>query len=125
MNVKEGNNTHDNYVYHAAKNVRNSLLNHKADMPWPPYATDLKDENILLPNSVYNLFTWIHNDYHSPYGKDGKFDIKDPSVKRLVQSFGQDLLYTVSKGRQNVPKHVALPLTVEKPYLEQRVNNVA
>jgi len=52
MNVKEGNNTHDNYVCHAAKNVRNSLLNHKAVMPWLPYATDLKDENILLPNSV-------------------------------------------------------------------------
>jgi len=45
--------------------------------------------------------------------QDGKVDIKDPSVKRLVQSFGQDLLYAVSKGRQKVPKHVTLPLTVK------------
>lgn len=114
--AEENKNTHDNYVYNAAKNVRASLLNHEAVMPWPPYAADLRDENISLPSSVYNLFAWIltdDNDFQPRYDSDEKVDLKDPSIKRLVQSFGQDLFYAVSKGRQKTPKHVALPLTVK------------
>ena len=62
-------------------------------MPWPPYATDLMDENISLPNSVYNLFAWIptdHNDFQPQNGRDEKVDLKGHSVKLLVLSLGQD-----------------------------------
>ena len=45
----------DSYIYHTAKTVRTALLNHHFDMPWPPYASDLKEDNISLPVVVYNL----------------------------------------------------------------------
>ena len=106
----------DNYVYHAAKCVRASLLNHETVIPWPPHATDLKDENIFLPSPVYNLLAWIltdENDFQAEHAKDEKVHLKDDSVHRLVQSFGQDLLYAISKGRHRTPKHLALSLTVK------------
>ena len=115
-NAVEDNNTYDNCVYYAAKNVRSSLLNYETIQPWPPYSTDLKDEHISLPSCVNNFFAWIltdDNDSQPQYASDEKVDLKDSSVKRLVQSFGQDLLYAVSKGRQKTPKHVAIPLTVK------------
>ena len=60
---------------------------------------------------------WIltdDNDFQPQYLRDEKVDLKGQSVKRLVQFFGQDLLYALSKGRQKAPKHVTISLTVKK-----------
>lgn len=96
--------TDDSYMYHAAKNIRASLLSHDTAMPLPPYATDLSVNNISLPNSVRSFLTWILTDENYQLQRD----LKHKSVQRLVKSFGQDLLYAVSKERQKTPNHVAV-----------------
>ena len=72
----------DSYIYHTAKTVRTALLNHHFDMPWPPYASDLKEDNISLPVVVYNLLAWIlTNDSESQeIPKEEKLDVKEPSI---------------------------------------------
>jgi len=108
--------SYKNYIYHATKTLRAALLNQESNMPWPPCATDIKEENVLLPNAVYNLLAWILTD-DSELGpeeeKDEKVDVKEHSTQRLVLSLGQDLLYNATKGRKKTAKHVALPLTVK------------
>lgn len=98
-------NDDEKLLYHAAKSLRSSLLNHTTSMPWPPHASDIGPSSISLPQSVLNFLTWTLT------SDDGQQ--QNLSVERIVQSFGQDLLYNVSKGRQKTPKHVALSLTVK------------
>jgi hypothetical protein len=76
----------------------------------------MKEANVSLPYAVYNLFAWIltnNGNLEPEEGEDKKVDVNDHSVQRQIMSFGQDLIYAVSKGRQKTPKHVALPLTVK------------
>ena len=113
-NVKRDSITDDNYIYYAAKNIRASLMSQDAAMPWPPHAIDVSSNRISLPDSVCNFLTWILTDDDCELQCDvDEVELKNNSVQRLVQSFGQDLLYAVSKGRQKTPKHVALSLTVK------------
>ena len=102
-------------IYHCAKTVRAAILNYDAKMPWPPNATDLKEFDVALPPVVHNLLTWILTDDkdNQPIYNNDRVTIKDPAVHRLVHSFGQDLIYSISKGRQKTPKHVALPITIK------------
>lgn len=92
-----------NYLYHAAKTVRASLLSQDVEMPWPPYANDLKEDKVLLPTSVHNLLSWIltDDDFQHGINEDERVELVDQTVKRLVQSFGQDLMYAASKGKNN------------------------
>ena len=116
MNVTRDGITNDNYMYHAAKNIRSSLLSHDSAMPWPPYATDVSDNSISLPNSVCNFLTWIltDDDCQPQCDADAKeVELKHNFAKRLVQPFDPDLLYTVPKGRRKTPKHVGLSVAVK------------
>ena len=99
-----------NHVYHAAKTVRAALLSQERNIPWPPYSTTINEENICVPNVVYNLLAWILSE--DSEGEDKKVNV-DKNCQRLVLSFAQDLLYNVSKGRMKTPKHVTLPIAVK------------
>lgn len=103
----------ENNVYHAAKTVRAALLNQEASMAWPPHSSDIKTENISVPNVAYNLLAWILSDEDRPV-EDNKVRVGvDEQCQRLVLSLAQYLLYNVSNGRHKTPKHVGLSLTVK------------
>ena len=102
-----------NHVYHAAKTVRAALLSQEPYMPWPPHANNIKEENIIVPNVVYNLLAWILSEGSAPAEESKeKLDVEE-HCRRLVFSVAQGLLYNVSNGRQKTPKHVALPFAVK------------
>ena len=92
-----------NHVYHSAKTVRAALLSQESCMPWPPYFNNIKEENILVPNVVYNLLAWIPSDCSDQDEEPKEKVDADEHCRRLVLSIAQDLLYNVSNGRQKTP----------------------
>lgn len=108
----EENRQNESYqVYHAAKIIRNLLSDVKPTMNWPPSPDDLNSGSAMIPKLVYNLFAWILSS-HSKYSEERVSDLS-PDVNRLVLSFSQDLVHSVSRGRVKTPKHVVLPMTVK------------
>lgn len=56
----------NNHVYYAAKSMRAALLNQDPCIQWPPDASVIKQDNIVVPNIVYNLLVWILSDEDKP-----------------------------------------------------------
>ena len=101
-----------NHVYHVAKSVRAALLSQEPNMPWPPFSSNIEEEN-MVPTVVYNLLAWILSEGgEGEEQKQEKVSVQG-NCQRLVLSLAQDLLYNVSNGRQKTPKHVSLPLAVK------------
>ena len=72
---------------------------------WPPTASELNESSVVLPESLRNLVTLL----------TGNSEAEELSarVKRLVNSFGQDLVYGVTCGSQRTPKHILLPYAIK------------
>lgn len=99
-------------MYHVAKSVRAALLSQEPNMPWPPFSSNIEEEN-MVPTVVYNLLAWILSEGgEGEEQKQEKVSVQG-NCQRLVLSLAQDLLYNVSNGRQKTPKHVSLPLAVK------------
>lgn len=98
-------------VYHAAKTIRTLISGLQVRMPWPPTAEDLDCDATIVPDLLYNMLAWIC----SPSEYNGCKRVYDlaPDIDRVIISFAQDLVYSVSRGRIKTPKHVTLPLTVK------------
>ena len=81
-------------------------------MAWPPMPEDLEENNVDVPDLVYNILAWVL------YGNSGDGAVSDEKLtlsdtnNRHVMSIAQDMLHVVSNGRVKTPKHVVLPLTV-------------
>lgn len=74
----------------------------------------IKEENILVPNIVYNLLAWILSDENKTVEDCNKSKVQvDEHCQVIILSVAQDLLCSVTYGRQKTPKHVALPITVK------------
>ena len=46
-------------LYHAAMNLRSSVLNLKNQIAWLPRAIDVTEEDIRIPSDLYNFLAWI------------------------------------------------------------------
>lgn len=95
-------------VEKAALVIRESIRNHKTEKAWPTKPSDLQDCAASIP-SLLSLF--LHtlltgNAANQPGSSCSR-------VQRLMSSFAQDLVYTVSCGNQKPPKHILLPYAVK------------
>ena len=79
-------------LYHAAMKLRSSVLNLKNEMSRPPRAVDVTEEDIRIPNNLYNFLPWILG------GGETAFDFyvehssrveTDARLHQLVMSFAQ------------------------------------
>ena len=87
----------------AALHLRKRIKAQEISPQWPP---DTQIKNCCVPECLDSFIcTLLTGDIDSP----------SPSarVKRLANSFGQDLVYAVTNGRENPPKHVLLPFAVK------------
>ena len=98
-------------VFHAAKVIRNVLVDVKSTMTWPPSLDDLDSGGSMVPDLVYNMMAWILSP-RSEYSEERVSEIS-PVVHRLIVSLLQDLIHCVSRGRMKTPKYVVLPMTVK------------
>ena len=74
-----------------------------------PSVDDLKENNILLPDLLYNMLAWIITDLCDIEERTGISEKKH----NTVLSLGQDLVYNATNGMVKTQKHISLPLTVK------------
>lgn len=97
-------------IYKAAKVIRSAIKDMKSSISWPPCSDDLCLSTFKLPIELFNLLGWILSDRTDVV--NGPINTT-PFVEKRVLTIGQDLIYSVSKGRIKTPKHVSLPMTVK------------
>ena len=91
----------DDAVTKAALWMRNDIIKQDTKQVWPP---DVEQDGFLIPESITQfLQTLLSGNCNSPSER----------VKRLVTSFGSDLVFAVTHGRIKPPKHVLLPFAVK------------
>lgn len=85
----------------AALYIRQSVKEHQMNVPWPLAPADLTTLKACIPEDLHHFFTILLT---------GDPTNMTPSARvcRLSYSMSQDIVYTVTCGRQKTPKHVLL-----------------
>ena len=88
--------------------VRDAILSNNTEMSWPPKPSVLCESAVnLQPELDAFLCTLLTG--------NTEITTEYPSrVRRLVSSFGQDVKYGVTAGRQKPPKQILLPYAGKK-----------
>ena len=84
---------------HVAESLREDILRHYKDLPetqWPPTIEELTSEERKPPNL---LLTFLSNILHV-----------NSTDNTLVDSFAQDIIHAVTKGKVTTPKHFLLAM---------------
>lgn len=92
-------------VLRAAHLIREEIKAMEDVMPWPPQATDLDEEKVRLSHSLSLFLDKLLNSRLNEH--------PSPRVGRLKSSFGQDIVYAVSRGRIKTPKSIMYPYTIK------------
>ena len=99
-------------LYRAAKVIRKIILEHSIEIPSPLRPEDINEENIQIPNLLYNHLAWILSDLPD-FVASGLVSQVNPQLRVRILSIAQDLLFVASNGRKRTPKHVSLPMTIK------------
>ena len=94
----------DSILKSAALYLRQAVKDHESKLSWPPQTAELMDPSKSIPSSLQCFLTLLLS---------GSAVDTSSKVQRLVSSFGQDIVYAVSSGRQKTPKHILLPSAVK------------
>ena len=92
----------ENVVSKAAMQLRSDVVSNEYEQDWPPQVTYSES---LIPESVTRFLMLLS-------GKQDNIQVTE-RVRRLVRSFGQDMVYAISQGRIKPPKHLVLPFAVK------------
>ncbi len=98
-----------NILFLGAKLLRSELREQESNIPKLPTSVNISENNIIIPNDVYNFLAWTLTDNSEPSTERVSVSSRD---NRLILSIGQDLLYGASGGRTLTPKHVGLPFAL-------------
>ncbi|CAC5416584.1 unnamed protein product [Mytilus coruscus] len=112
LNVAVGKEDIVTTIFYAAKAIRNVIsLDLKSNIPWPPTGESISENNIVIPDLLYNFLALLLTDdsKHASFSPS-KLDISSEVLHRRIMSLAQDLIYSVSKGYTKTPKHVALAI---------------
>ena len=94
--------TKERLLYNAAKALRQDILDYESslpDLPWPPQMETLKERMESMPKSLTDfLSTLLINPGH----------ISISSTNCLIESFSQDLINGVTRGRVTMHKYLIL-----------------
>ena len=83
--------------------IRDAVLFMNTEMSWPPKPSELCESAINLPAELDAfLYTLLTDNAEIPTEYPDR-------VQRHVNSFGQDIIYGVTAGRQKPPKQILLP----------------
>ena len=77
-------------------------------MLWPPKPSQLTEEEIYLPDEV-RVFLATLLTGNSKYPEEPC----SSKVQRLVNSFGQDMVFGVTCGQKKPPEHILLPYAIK------------
>jgi len=84
-------------IQQAGLYIRDAVLSNNTEVPWPPKPSDLCESAINLPAELDAfLYTLLTGNTEIPTEYPHR-------VRRLVNFFGQDIVYGVTGGRQTLP----------------------
>ncbi len=92
-----------------ALHLRKAIQEQEIKESWPPKPCELTENAVIIPDVRKEfLFTLLT-------GSTEFLGLQfcSPRIQRLITSFGQDLVFGASGGRQKPPKHVLLPYAVK------------
>ena len=84
------------------------LCSNVNEMSWPTKTSQLTEDGINIPSEVRLFLSTLLSG-----GAQYPEEPCSSKVQRLVNSFGQDLVFGVTGGRQKPPKHLLLPYAVK------------
>jgi len=94
-------------IKEAALDIREAVRSHKIESHWPPKPSDLCESAVKLPKKLETFL------YTVLTGNTQPLEEYPQRIQRLVNSFGQDIVYAVTGGKQRPPKQVLLPYAVK------------
>ena len=87
--------------------IRDAVRSNNIEMSWPPKPSELCESAVNLPAELESfLYTLLTGNTEIPTEFNNR-------IRRLVHSFGQDIIYGVTGGRQKPPKQILLPYSVK------------
>ena len=87
--------------------IRDAVLSNNTEMSWPPKPSELCENAVNLPPELDAFLCTL-------LAGNTEITTEYPHrVRRLVNSFGQDIIYGVTGGRQKPPKQILLPYAVK------------
>ena len=108
LNVWRAKSTNVNRIIDpTSSHIRSIIKQEMTVTPWPIHPSDVKDSGyITLPDQLERLLVGLLT---------GNPDTKTQTEKiaALVQSFSQDMIYTVTGGQHKTPKHTLLTYAVK------------
>ena len=106
LKKREASSGRDATIKEAGLDIREAVRSHKIESHWPPKPSDLYEYAVSLPGKFDTfLYTLLTGNTQPP--------VEYPQrIQRLVNSFGQDIVYAVTAGKQRPPKQV-LPYAVK------------
>ena len=99
-------------LYRTAKVIRKIILEHSTEIPFPLCPEGINEENIQIPNLLYNHLAWILSDLPD-FVASGLVSQVNPQLCVRKLSIAQDLLFVASNGGKRTPKHVSLPIKIK------------
>ena len=95
-------------IQRVALDIRKAIRSNEHKMSWPPQPSELTESAIKFPDEVRAFLCTLltGNTANSQ-------ESCQPRVQRLMNSIGQDMIFTVSGGQQKPPKHILLPYAVK------------
>ena len=87
--------------------IRSAIQQDMTPTPWPYHPSDVKNAgHIFIPNHLKRFLVGVIT---------GDPDNKNQTqrITTLVQSFSQDIIYAVTRGKHKPPKHLLLPYAVK------------
>ena len=102
----------DTSVYHCGIIIHKLISNLEDTLPWPPSASDICEDNIQVPDLLFNLLAYIITGTERPvYDSKGKLSV-DADTNRQILSLGQDLINVVRKGQLKTVKNIGLGMAM-------------
>ena len=96
-------------IWKTALHLRETIQSQEIKASWPPQPCELTENAVTIPDDLKEfLFTLLTGNTGFP-----GLQSCSEKVSRLITSFGQDLVFAASGGRQKPPKHILLPYAVK------------
>ena len=99
-------------LYRAAKVIRKIILENRTEIPFSLRPEDINEENIQIPNLLYNHLAWSLSDLLD-YVVSGQVSQVNPQLCVRILSIAQYPLFVAGNGGKRTPKHVSLPITIK------------
>ena len=96
-------------IWKTALHLRETIQSQEKKASWPPQPCELTENAVTIPDDLKEfLFTLLTGNTGFP-----GLQSCSEKVSRLITSFGQDLVFGASGGRQKPPKHILLPYAIK------------